>query len=48
MVVVAVVPQAVLLPLVRRVQDLEHREVEAEEELTAGEAQLGRQLASPV
>ncbi len=35
MVVVAVVPQAVLL-LVRRVQDLEHRVAEAEEELTAG------------
>ncbi len=47
MVVVAVVPQAGLL-LVRRVQDLERRVAEAEEELTAGEAQLGRQLASPV
>lgn len=47
MVVVAVVPQAGLL-LVRRVQDLERRVAEAEVELTAGEAQLGRQLASPV
>jgi len=48
MVVVAVVPLAVLLLLVRRVQDLERRVAEAEEGLMAGEAQLGRQLASPV
>jgi hypothetical protein len=46
-VVVAVVPQAVLL-LVRRVRDPERREAEVEEGLTAGEAQLSQQLASPV